>query len=103
MEWPWARVGELLAGAAPARSLIHRLDPATRAKVLAALAALIILGFAMMFLAWLGARVTRRYMNRGVREAGRGRRSVPQEDDWAARPLVPRSAEEPREDREHTA
>ena len=42
--------------------LIQRLDGATRAKVLAALGGLIILGFALVLLTWLGGRVTRRYM-----------------------------------------
>jgi hypothetical protein len=40
---------------------IKRLDDASRAKVLAALAGLIILGFALVLLAWLGARITQRY------------------------------------------
>lgn len=52
----------LLAQEAPNKPLILRLDGATRAKVLAALAALIILGFLMIALTWLGARWTRRYM-----------------------------------------
>lgn len=41
--------------------LIKRLDDVSRAKVLAALAGLIILGFAMVLLTWLGARITQRY------------------------------------------
>lgn len=41
--------------------LIKRLDDAQRAKVLAALAGLIILGFAMILFTWLGARITQRY------------------------------------------
>jgi hypothetical protein len=41
--------------------LIKRLDDPVRAKVLAALAGLVILGFGMVLLAWLGARVTQRY------------------------------------------
>ena len=49
-----------LADAVP---LIKRLDDATRAKVLAALAGLVILGFAMMLLTWLGARIAQRYRN----------------------------------------
>src|SRR5438105_1161527 len=46
---------------AQAQPLIKRLDDQTRAKVLSALAGLIILGFAMVLLAWLGARVVQRY------------------------------------------
>ena len=48
----------LLADVAPP---IKRLDDATRAKVLAALAGLVILGFGMVLLTWLAARVVQRY------------------------------------------
>ncbi len=40
---------------------IRQLDDASRVRVLAALSALIILGFAMVLLTWLGARITQRY------------------------------------------
>jgi len=66
------------------RRLIDRLDGETKAKVLAALAALVILGFAMMLLAWLGGRAVKRYMNSGVGRR-RGNISV---DDWAVKPLI---------------
>ena len=64
--------------------LIKRLDGATRAKVLAALAGLIILGFGMVALIWLGARVTQRYRhsNPYFRPTPR-----PGEHDWAKKPL----------------
>lgn len=63
------RVGSLLllavwsaeAAAQQSEPLIKRLDDAQRAKVLAALAGLIILGFAMILFTWLGARITQRY------------------------------------------
>jgi len=64
--------------------LIKRLDDASRAKVLAALAGLIILGFAMVLLAWLGARYTQRY-RKGTsyfRPTAR-----PGEHEWARKPL----------------
>jgi hypothetical protein len=64
--------------------LIKRLDDASRAKVLAALAGLIILGFAMVLLAWLGARFTQRY-RKGTsyfRPTAR-----PGEHEWARKPL----------------
>jgi hypothetical protein len=50
-----------IATADEAKPLIKRLDDATRAKVLAAMAGLIILGFAMVLLTWLGARIAQRY------------------------------------------
>ncbi len=63
---------------------IKRLDPATRARVLAALAGLIILGFGMVALVWLGARVTQRYRHSKpyLRPTPR-----PGEHDWAKKPL----------------
>ncbi len=66
--------------------LIKRLDGPMRARVLAALAGLIILGFAMVLLAWLGARVVQRY-----RQGSSFFRPTPRpgEHDWAKKPLVP--------------
>jgi len=63
---------------------IRKLDGATRAKALAALAGLIILGLGMVALIWLGARVTQRYRHRQpyLRPTPR-----PGEHDWAAKPL----------------
>jgi hypothetical protein len=72
---------------------LSRLDPQTRVKLLAALAGLIILGFGMVALAWLGARVTRRYMNQGDRPS---RRPL-DDDDWARKPLLPLDRPERRE------
>ena len=93
-----ARVGRWLAAGQP---FLQKIDPVTRAKVLSALAALIILGFSMMLLAWLGARATRRYMNRGVHTGRSGRGAVPSDDDWASKPLAPRATDGLPEDREH--
>jgi hypothetical protein len=66
--------------------LIKRLDGPRRAKVLAALAALVILGFAMVILAWLGARVTRRYMRSTSYFRSTPR---PERSDWSPQPLKP--------------
>ena len=71
-----AEIVLVLADAAP---LIKRLDDATRAKVLAALAGLVILGFAMMLLTWLGARVAQRYRNGSAVFQPTAR---PAESDW---------------------
>jgi hypothetical protein len=54
------------------------------------LAGLIILGFALVLLAWWGARFTRRYLRRpwpGSKRRDAGRVS---EYDWASKPLVPK-------------
>lgn len=64
--------------------LIKRLPGATKATVLAALAGLIILGFAMVALVWLGARIAQRY-----RHGSHVFRPTPRpgEHDWARKPL----------------
>ena len=64
--------------------LIKRLDGPTRAKVLAALAGLIILGFGIVALIWLGARITQRYRNSKPYHRPTPR---PGEHDWAKKPL----------------
>ena len=71
---------------APSLSPIEKLDDATRARALAALAGLIILGFAMVLLTWLAARIVHRYRH-GTSYLRPTRR--PSEHDWAKRPLVP--------------
>jgi hypothetical protein len=67
--------------------LILRLEPKDRVRVLAALAAVIILGFALVLLAWWGARATRRYINRPLRIRRPTDSPVVKEDDWATKPL----------------
>lgn len=59
-----------------------------RAKGSAALAALIILGFAMVGLTWLGARVTRRYMFGPSGRPQPTKATQVREDDWAGKPLA---------------
>lgn len=66
--------------------LIKRVDDATRAKVLAALAGLVILGFGLVLLAWLGARLTQRYRQGTSYFRPTAR---PGEHDWAKKPLIP--------------
>lgn len=74
--------------ASPRRPLLERIGPQRRAKVLSALAALVILGLAMIFLAWLGARATRRYMNREPILRQKPPSGTPiRETDWADKPL----------------
>jgi hypothetical protein len=72
-----APVGRLLADdSGQAQPLLVRLDPASRAKVLMSLLALVLLGVALMALAWFGAR----YLRRIARTPPRPTR--PHEDDW---------------------
>jgi hypothetical protein len=59
---------------------ILKLDGPSRAKALAALAAMVILGFGLIALVWLGGRWARRYMD----SAPHGPRDV-ERDDWTQR------------------
>ena len=75
--------------------LIKRLDDPTRAKVLAALAALIILGFAMVLFTWLFARVMHRYRH----GTSYFRPTIrPGEHEWTKKPLVPNDPPPPTSD-----
>ncbi|HMC10860.1 MAG TPA: hypothetical protein VKH44_06205 [Pirellulaceae bacterium] len=75
--------------------LIKRLDDPTRAKVLAALAALVMLGFAMVLLTWLGARIVHRYRH----GASYFRPTIrPSEHEWAKKPLPPSDLRPPTSD-----
>ena len=83
--------------------LLVRLKPADRARVLAALAGLTILGFVLVLLTWWGGRFTRRYLKRPwPGSQGRDAGGV-SEFDWASKPLYgdeddqPHDREEPRE------
>jgi hypothetical protein len=84
--WLQSKEGEVIP--------LQRLDGPTRAKVLSALAGLVILGVGMVALIWLGARVTRRYMNPMSIKPKRRLSSAPNQDDWATKPLVPDDFEE---------
>lgn len=93
-------MGFLLEGPQP---LLKRLKPADRVRVLAALAGLIILGFALVLLAWWGARFTRRYLKRPWPGNARRKAGNVSEFDWASKPLYEdedgqrRQEEKPRE------
>jgi hypothetical protein len=67
--------------------LLLRLNPRDRARVLAALAALVILGFTLVALAWWGARYTRRYLKRPWPRSERQCSRTISEFDWAEKPL----------------
>lgn len=69
--------------------LLKRLPPRDRARVLAALAGLIILGFALVLLAWWGGRFTRRYLRRPWPGSRRRDSDKISEFDWARKPMYP--------------
>src|SRR4029450_7211891 len=83
--WLMVILPAAMAWADPAtQPLIKRLDKPTQVKVLAALAGLVILGFGMVALIWLGARMTQRYRNSTPCHRPTPR---PGEHDWAKKPL----------------
>jgi hypothetical protein len=80
MEWfvSGGRPDVLAAG----RTMLQQLDPVTRARVLMALLGLVILGTALMLLAWLGARMVRRYQQRSFTPDRTEQAAGQNEDDW---------------------
>ena len=71
--------------------LIDRLDETTRAKVILALAGLVMLGVLMMGLTWLAFRMLRKQFRR-TEDVIRRQNSSPQEDDWTRKPLSERKS-----------
>ena len=73
------------------RPVLQRMSPEQKAKVYVALSTVIFLGAFMIFMVWLGARATRRYIrHESVRRPTPPLRRGVDEDDWAKKPLVPR-------------
>lgn len=70
----------------------RKLDGATRTKAMAALASLVILGAGLIAFAWLGARMTRRYMKSGAK-APKPPLDPVFTDEWANKPLTPEERE----------
>ena len=68
-----------------ADSMIRQLDPSARARVLAALAAVLLLGFGLLLFVWLTGRAVRRYRKSG--DAVLRHPTPLPTDDWAARLL----------------
>jgi hypothetical protein len=92
--WAWVALPlVLLQAAALAQDAppLKRLDGPMRARVLAAIAGLIILGFGLVLLTWLGARMTQRYRHGTAYFRPTPR---PGEHDWARRPLAEDDEEE---------
>jgi hypothetical protein len=79
----------ILADQEPARSLLDRLDPERRAKLLMALLGVILAGVALVVLVILWARHARRIAGKPLQATQR------HEDDWYRKPLVPRDGTSP--------
>ena len=80
----------------PAHGVVDRLDGPTRAKLLAAFAALVLLGLALLAFVWLSGRAVKRYMNYGNRES----RPTVDRDDWALKPLIEKERRDRQADRD---
>jgi hypothetical protein len=72
-----------MAVAEQAEPLLMRLDPQRRAKVLMALLGLVLVGVALIVLAFLGGRYLRRVIKQPIRA------TRPGDDDWSRKPLIP--------------
>ena len=70
------------------RTMLEQLDPVTRARVLAALLGLIVLGMGLMLLAWLFARFVRRYGKRTFAPPRAREESASIEDVWWKKPVI---------------
>ncbi|MBI3839314.1 MAG: hypothetical protein HY288_15455 [Planctomycetia bacterium] len=79
----------LLAIDEQAKSLLDRLDPERRAKVVMALLGVILAGLALVALVVLCGRHFRRVMGKPVHPTPR------HQDDWFRKPLVPREPTKP--------
>jgi hypothetical protein len=66
-----------------AEPLLLKLDPVSRAKVLMTLLGLVLVGIALVALAWLGGRHYLRITRRPLPPTGEN------QDDWFRKPLVP--------------
>jgi hypothetical protein len=76
-----------IAVLAAGQTMLDKLDPPTRASVLMALLGLIILGFGLMLLAWLGARFVRRYRQGPAPRSPRVDSPQFDEDAWWKKPV----------------
>ena len=72
------------------KPLIDRLDESTRAKVILALAGLVLLGVLMMGLTWLAFRMLRKQF-RHTEDVIQRQKDSTLSDDWAHKPLADHS------------
>jgi hypothetical protein len=79
----------LAAAEEKGKSLLERLDPESRAKVVMALLALVLVGVGLVLLTIVAGRHLRRIARHSPEKAPR------HEDDWSRKPLVPNDPEPP--------
>ena len=70
------------------QSALERMDPKTRIGVILTLIALVCVGLLLMGFAFIGGRMTRRYINRKSTKNEPPPHQAPREDDWATKPLT---------------
>jgi uncharacterized protein YneF (UPF0154 family) len=73
--------------------LIERLDPQTRARVILALAGLLLLGALLIGGTWLVFRMIRCRIRDHEQIVEKQRRRAVNQDDWAKKPLAPPAGE----------
>ena len=76
--------------------VLDQLDPETSAQLFALLMGLVLAGIVLMAVAWLGARVVRRYAKMNSRESS-FTKATHTEDDWWQKPMVSLGDEDPLE------
>ena len=70
-------------------TVLEQLDPKTRTELVVTLLGVVFLGFALMLVAWLGARIVRRYAGMSSARFRKSNGSTYADDDWWQKPLVP--------------
>ena len=78
------------------QTVLEQLDPETSTQLFALLVELVLAGIVLMAVAWLGARLVRRYANMNSQESS-PRKVTHTEDDWWQKPLVSLGDEDPLE------
>ena len=78
-----------LFGVDESQTIMEQLDPDTRTELVVTLLSLVLLGFVLMFAAWLGARIVRRYAGLSSARVRNLPDSTYTDDDWWQKPLVP--------------
>ncbi len=86
LPWAWSDA---------ARTTESETAAAYKAIVLSAFVGLLLLGILMIFLTWLGGRITRRYINRPFYGSERESKKAALDDAWAKTPLITPGEEEP--------
>jgi hypothetical protein len=88
LAWPWA-------WSDAANTTESEVDAAYKAIILSAFVGLLFLGLLIIVIAWMGGRITRRYINRPLYRSGRTSNKDSLQDAWAEKPLIAPSEEDP--------